>query len=49
MVELWLGLDKICLEKIEQNGKPEERSNSQQQEDYLSSLEDYLSSLEDYL
>ena len=58
MVELWLGLDKICLEKIEQNGQPEERSNSASKmgtlftvslKDYLSSLEDYLSFLEGYL
>ena len=25
---LWLGLDKICLAKFEQNGQPKERSNS---------------------
>ena len=24
----WVGLDKICLAKIEQNGQPKERSNS---------------------
>ena len=28
IVQLYVGLDKICLAKFEQNGQPKERSNS---------------------